>query len=691
MSLDPTGHRALDTILTRLERVRHVGSRGWVATCPSHDDGTPSLSLTIGSDRQVLMLCRANCPTEKVLEALGLTMADLFERTEVPRRLVRTYDYCDDPGTLLYQVCRYDPKDFRVRRPDGRGGHIWNVRGVNRVLYRLPELLASDPNEPVLIVEGEKDVDRLLTLGLVATTNLGGAGKWRSAYNEAFRGRRIAILPDNDEPGRAHAVAVAIALELIAGSIATIELPGLPPKGDVSDWLDAGRTVADLLRLIEGGTKTVPDSHLAVTSVETQPTLADTLDGVAAHLTRFVHFAGPAYADAIALWVAHTHIPLERLEQSPILALTSAVKQSGKTKVLDVLEFLVARPWRITRPSEAVIFRKIDRDHPTVLLDEVDTIFADKSGTTEGIRSVFNSGNRHGTKVPRTVAQGRTFTLVEFDVFCPKATAGIGGLPDTILDRAIVIPMERRSRRERHERLRERTARRLGTPLRDALASVVAGIEDLSLPDDALPVELDERAQDGWEPLLALADAAGADWPGRARAAAIATYAQRSASDDSFELRLLIDCRTVFEAREQPFLATVELLEGLCAIEDAPWADIRGKSVTPHYVAKLLRGFKVTSTRHRVGGVGNPIRGYLRADFEDPWDRYGTPPGTDTSGTSGTSGTVAPAQGVSARADVPDVPDVPIARDMRLEEELAVTRAAWRIFGDDIDWVVGTA
>jgi hypothetical protein len=424
------------------------------------------------------------------------------------------------------------------------------------------------------------------------------------------------------------------------------------------------------------------------TSAEPQPTLAATLDALAAHLTRFVHFARSEYADAIALWAAHTHVPLERLEQSPILALTSAVKQSGKTKVLDVLEFLVARPWRITRPSESVLFRKIDLDHPTVLLDEVDAIFVDKSGSTEGIRSVFDSGNRRGTKVPRNIPQGKTFALVEFDVFCAKATAGIGGLPDTILDRAIVIPMERRSRLERHERLRERTARQLGTPLRDALASLVAAIPDLTLPDDALPVELDDRAQDGWEPLLALADAAGNDWPTRGRAAAIAIHAQRSSSDDSHELRLLADCRSVFDAQEVPFLTTVELVEGLTGIEEAPWADIRGKSVTPHYVAKLLRRIGVTSKRHRPLGVGNPIRGYFRADFEDSWDRYVAPSGN---GTSGTSGTVDPAPHVSPDPVVPDVPDVSFARDPELEASLALTRAAWRIFGDDVDWVIGTA
>ena len=201
-------------------------------------------------------------------------------------------------------------------------------------------------------------------------------------------------------------------------------------------------------------------------------TLAEALDAVASISRRFVHFARPEYTDAIALWAAHTHAPLERLEQSPILALTSVVKQSfAKPRVSDVLEFLVANAWRITRPSESVLFRKIDRDHPTVLLDEVDAIFGDKSGSTEGVRSIFNSGNRKGTMVPRSVPAGRGFELAEFDVFCPKATAGIGGLPETILDRAIVIPMERRARSEAIEKLRGRTSNQLGTPLLERLRS----------------------------------------------------------------------------------------------------------------------------------------------------------------------------------------------------------------------------
>jgi hypothetical protein len=166
------------------------------------------------------------------------------------RRIVATYDYTDERGTLLYQVVRYDPKDFRQRRPDGKGGWTWSLGDVRRVLYRLPQLVESAADgRPVFIVEGEKDADNLAGLGLVATTCAMGAGKWRPEYGEALAGRSVVILPDNDEPGRAHAEAVLRALEPVAASVKVLRLAGLPPKGDVSDWLAAGGTKEELLTL----------------------------------------------------------------------------------------------------------------------------------------------------------------------------------------------------------------------------------------------------------------------------------------------------------------------------------------------------------------------------------------------------------------------------------------------------------
>lgn len=164
-------------------------------------------------------------------------------------RIVATYDYRDEAGALLFQVCRLDPKDFRQRAPDGRGGWTWSTRDVRRVLYRLPELLATPPEATVLIVEGEKDADRLAALGLVATTNPGGARAWRDAFADALAGRRCAIIADNDDAGRAHAAQVRASLDRKGVRCTVLELPSLPPKGDASDWLDAGGDPADLARM----------------------------------------------------------------------------------------------------------------------------------------------------------------------------------------------------------------------------------------------------------------------------------------------------------------------------------------------------------------------------------------------------------------------------------------------------------
>jgi predicted P-loop ATPase len=168
-------------------------------------------------------------------------------------RLVAAYNYRDEHGELLFQVCRFDPKDFRQRRPDGSGSWIWKVQGVRQVPYRLPELIGAPADEPIFVVEGEKDVDNLAAVGVVATCNAGGAAKrrlgaaiekpkWRPELNSFFRDRNVVIIPDNDDAGRDHATAVARNLVSVAAQVRILALPGMPPKGDVSDWLNGGGT-----------------------------------------------------------------------------------------------------------------------------------------------------------------------------------------------------------------------------------------------------------------------------------------------------------------------------------------------------------------------------------------------------------------------------------------------------------------
>jgi hypothetical protein len=255
--------RPVETILSKLRGVTPLSGGGYSALCPAHDDAVNSLSVSVGHDGRVLLRCHAGCQTSAVVAAMGLAFADLFPRNGgggdgAQRRVTATYQYRDEHGRLLYEVVRYIPKTFAQRRPDGHGGWTWNLDGVRRVPYRLPLLLAADPAQPVFVTEGEKDADALVKLGLVATTNAGGAGKWRDEYADVLAGRHVVILPDNDDAGERHAAQVAQSLHGKAASVKVIRLPGLPPKGDVSDWLMAGGTAERLLELAAGGAEWQP-------------------------------------------------------------------------------------------------------------------------------------------------------------------------------------------------------------------------------------------------------------------------------------------------------------------------------------------------------------------------------------------------------------------------------------------------
>lgn len=177
-------------------------------------------------------------------EHVGLEIAD--DRSIIAltasRKIVSTYDYVDEQGEVLFQVVRYEPKEFRQRRPDG-DGWSWSVKGVRQIPYRLPEVIeALAAGRTIFIVEGEKDVDALRAAGIPATCNAGGAGKWPAGFADIFKGAKVVVLPDNDEAGRKHASLVGAALSPLAASVKILALPGLPLKGDATDWLQAGGT-----------------------------------------------------------------------------------------------------------------------------------------------------------------------------------------------------------------------------------------------------------------------------------------------------------------------------------------------------------------------------------------------------------------------------------------------------------------
>ncbi len=239
----------LDELLSRLDGVKASGDSGFVARCPAHEDHKQSLSVGSGEDGRLLLTCFAGCDTESVCGAMGIGLTDLFAKPNGngngQRKIVATYDYVSEGGELLYQVVRFSPKDFRQRRPDGAGGWEWKLAGQRRVLYRLPEVLAaSAAGELVYVTEGEKDADALADLGITATCNAGGAGKWRSEYTAALAGARVVIVADKDEPGRKHAFAVAAAL---VGGAADISVVEAAAGKDASDHLEAGYTPAEFV------------------------------------------------------------------------------------------------------------------------------------------------------------------------------------------------------------------------------------------------------------------------------------------------------------------------------------------------------------------------------------------------------------------------------------------------------------
>lgn len=240
----------------------------WQARCPAHDDKQASLSISVNDQGAALLHCHAGCETQAILVKIGLQMSDLYPPKQAKRRVVATYDYKDATGKLVYQAVRYELKEFRQRRPDGAGGWLWNMAGVQRVPYRLPELLAASPDEWIFVVEGEKDADNLYKIGCVATTNVGGAGKWLPEYNQHFTERKVCILPDNDHAGLDHAAKVHATLSGIAADVRVLALPGLAAKEDVSNWLSRGGTRDELLKLVETAKQAIEVIEQATEAIE---------------------------------------------------------------------------------------------------------------------------------------------------------------------------------------------------------------------------------------------------------------------------------------------------------------------------------------------------------------------------------------------------------------------------------------
>ncbi len=221
--------------LSKLEKVKPT-SNGIEALCPAHEDKSPSLTASFTKDK-ILFKCQAGCSFDKVVSALGMEESQFFvpKETTLPKIIVAKYKYEGKDGGHVFNVIRYSDKTFSQQRADGR----WSMDGVTRVPYRLPQMLAGiKEGRAIIIVEGEKDVEAATNIGLVATTFAGGAGKWRKEYSKWFQEAKVICLPDNDHAGRKGMDIIASKIIKVAKSVLWLELPDIPEKDDLSDWLN---------------------------------------------------------------------------------------------------------------------------------------------------------------------------------------------------------------------------------------------------------------------------------------------------------------------------------------------------------------------------------------------------------------------------------------------------------------------
>ncbi|GIF91375.1 DUF3631 domain-containing protein [Catellatospora chokoriensis] len=351
------------------------------------------------------------------------------------------------------------------------------------------------------------------------------------------------------------------------------------------------------------------------------------LDRLHAALTRYVILPSAEAVDAVALWIAATHAQAA-WAHAPRLVIRAPEKRCGKSRLLDVVEGTCHLPLITVNASPAAVYRAIGSDTPpTLLVDEADTIFgAATAAANEDLRGLLNAG--HQRNRPALRYDANTQRVEKIPTFAMAALAGIGAMPDTIEDRAVVVRMRRRAPGEsvapyRHRRDRPALAA-LAADLTDWLT---ANLPDLERAEPAMPLE--DRAADTWEPLIAVADLAAGDWPARARAAALILTTDRDiAAVASDRIRLLNDCRAAFG--DDDALPTAVLLDRLKADPESPWTDHGSSNLTPLKLGTLLREYDIRSANIRFGPPIGQVKGYSRADFTDAWTRYCPPTDTTT-------------------------------------------------------------
>lgn len=734
---EPLNLRCLEVLEAANLQISKTSGNEYYFVCPQHDDHDPSLKIN-GSknvwmcgpcgkkgNAWALVAFLAGCdPNNKTCVMTWLREHGLVRDNKNGERvLTAEYIYTDENQTPLLKVQRYtlsDPpvKTFLQSRPDGNGGWIPGTKGVRRVPYRLPDFLDKDT---VFIVEGEGVADDLSEWNLPTTTSPMGAGKWRSEYNQHFDGKNVVILPDNDDPGEAHAEQVAKNLFPIAKAVKIVTLPDLSAKGDFSDWKAAGGTLDELKQIIELTSALSEDDLTQFSGThkqsETSPTIAEILSAagfdqltedstgddietvvrsLSSHLqgadqvrhmvvrqeaskrlskigvkapTALLDAAlgtqqdqsekvaeeqqvepwpepvdgaelldeiknwvggyvvvSDESLDAITLWTVATWF-VEDIYFAPILALLSPTKRSGKTLVLDLLNWICRRPTLTSGVgvTSAVIFRMNEQYQPTFLIDE-----AEKLGGRNADKEIIgflNQGYRRGGKVLRLREKKGGYAPEEFNAFGFRAVAAIGNLWDTIIDRSVVISMKRKPQRTECRRYNGRVVKREGKELARRICRFAQdNTEALAKLEVSAPRPdwLNDRACDNWSALFTVAALAEGDWPKSALDAAKVLSNVVEVADQAE--RLIHDTRQVFQSEGWPeVIKSGDLVENLNKIESSSWGDFRkGQGISTHKLADMFKPFGIEPQQYR-DSHSEKIRGYWLKDLQGVFERYPPP------------------------------------------------------------------
>jgi hypothetical protein len=347
------------------------------------------------------------------------------------------------------------------------------------------------------------------------------------------------------------------------------------------------------------------------------------LDDVAEFLARFVVYPSGHERHAHALWIAHTWF-MGSWESTPRIAFLSPEPGSGKTRALEVTDPLVPRPILAINCTPAYLFRKVSDPlgPPTILYDEIDTVFGPKAQGNEDIRGVINAGHRKGATAGRCITVGKNVATEELPAYCAVALAGLNDLPDTIMTRSIVVRIRRRAPSEAVQPWRPRINGAEAASLYNRLCDWCNNAEPLAEGWPQMPDGVTDRDADVWEALLAIADLAGGHWPKTARDAASAMVASSKQTEPSTGVLLLRDIRRVFDTSGRDKMPTVDILAALNNMDESPWATIRrGDPLDARGLATRLSKYGIKSNSTLRDGA-QVFKGYARVWFEDSWSRY---------------------------------------------------------------------